>query len=179
MAFSSMEEIYYIVSFSLTIIGMLAGIAYWLGRKFAEIDMHFAEINRTLAEMRRDFSRAIDGMKSAVVSANSLILDFMAMKKLLEEGEAGIIKSEIRRVVSIVGLNPLTKEELEFLKKVVEKNVNDITIEEAERIAEIGKRWWYEEGKEEAYKIFLGGLVIRGYLISKMLREGKNPWGEK
>ncbi|MGC8933516.1 MAG: hypothetical protein ACP5LQ_09570, partial [Candidatus Methanodesulfokora sp.] len=98
---------------------------------------------------------------------------------LLEEGEAGIIKSEIRRVVSIVGLNPLTKEELEFLKKVVEKNVNDITIEEAERIAEIGKRWWYEEGREEAYKIFLGGLVIRGYLISKMLREGKNPWSEK
>jgi hypothetical protein len=35
----------------------------------------------------------------------------------------------------------------------VAKDVNEITIEEAERIAEIGKRWC-----EEAYKIFLGGL---------------------
>ncbi|MGC9020396.1 MAG: hypothetical protein ACP5KE_04240 [Candidatus Methanodesulfokora sp.] len=82
------EVIYYVVSFSLTIIGMLAGIAYWLGRKFAEID-------RTLAEMRRDFSRAIDGMKSAVVSANSLILDFMAMKKLLEDKDTAVIPSTI------------------------------------------------------------------------------------
>jgi hypothetical protein len=40
----------------------------------------------------------------------------------------------------------------------VAKDVNEITIEEAERIAEIGKRWWYEDGCEEAYKIFLGGL---------------------
>ncbi|MCC6005533.1 MAG: hypothetical protein LM590_14440 [Thermofilum sp.] len=98
------------------------------------------------------------------------------MKKLIEEGEANLIKSEITRVISMVKLNPLRKEELEFLRKVVAKDVNEITMEEAERIAEIGKRWWYEDGCEEAYKIFLGGLVIRGYLISKMLKEGRKPW---
>ena len=201
------EVIYYVVSFSLTIIGMLAGIAYWLGRKFAKIDMRFAEIDRTIAEMRRelersigevrrdfersigevrgelersisgireDFSRAIDGIKSAVVSANFLILDFMALKKLIERDEADFIKSEVERVTLMVRLNPLKKEERDFILSVVKKDLDDITVEEAERIAEIGKRWWYEDGCEEAYKIFLGGLVIRGYLISRK-REGKKP----
>jgi len=163
------EVVYYVISFSLTIIGMLVSMAYWLGRKFAKID-------EQLREMRKDFSRAFDGLKSAVISANFLILDLLAVKKLIEEGEANIVKSEIARVISIAKLNPLRKEEHEFLRKVVAKDVNEITIEEAERIAEIGKRWWYEDGCEEAYKIFLGGLVIRGYLISKMLKEGKKPW---
>jgi hypothetical protein len=50
--------------------------------------------------MRRDFSRAFDGLKSAVISANLLILDLLAVKKLIEEGEANIVKSEIVRVIS-------------------------------------------------------------------------------
>jgi len=88
------------------------------------------------------------------------------------------VKAEMERTVSMVRLNPITKEELEFLKKVVAKDVNEITLEEAERIIEIGKRWWFEDGSEAAYKVFLGGLVIRGYIISKAVREGRKPWLE-
>ena len=163
------EATSYVIGFSLTIIGMIASTAYWLGRRFTKME-------EQLKEVRKELPRAVDGFRSAVVSANSLILDPLALKKLIEEGEANLIKSEITRVISMVKLNPLRKEELEFLRKVVAKDVNEITMEEAERIAEIGKRWWYEDGCEEAYKVFLGGLVIRGYLISKMLKEGRKPW---
>jgi len=86
------EVVYYVISFPLTIIGILVSMAYWLGRKFAKID-------EQLREMRKDLSRAFDGLKSAVISANFLILDLLAVKNLLKRG-ANIVKSEIARVIS-------------------------------------------------------------------------------
>ena len=207
-----MEELlYYVVGFSLTIIGMIASVAYWLGRRFALIDRKFeslrnefreelrevrteldgklgglkAELGGRLdalqgevRELRGQFARAFEGLRTAVSSSHALILDFLALKGLLDEKEAGFAKAEIDRVISMVQLNPITREELEFLKRVVAKDVNEITLEEAERIAEIGKRWWFEDGSEVAYKVYLGGLVIRGYIISKAVREGRKPWLE-
>jgi hypothetical protein len=172
------ELLYYVVGFSLTIIGMIASVAYWLGRRFALIERKFDALRAEFEDMREDFARAFEGLKSAVSSSHALTLDFLALKGLLDEKEAGFVKAEIERTVSMVRLNPITKEELEFLKKVVAKDVNEITLEEAERIIEIGKRWWFEDGSEAAYKVFLGGLVIRGYIISKAVREGRKPWLE-
>ena len=213
-----MEELlYYVVGFSLAIIGMIASVAHWLGRRFASIDRKFdslrnefreelrevrmefdgklgslkAELDgvkaelggrldslqREVQELRGAFARAFEGLKTAV-SSHALILDFLALKGLLEEREARFVKAEIDRVISMVQLNPITREELEFLKKVVAKDVNEITLEEAEKIAEIGKRWWFEDGSEAAYMVYLGGLVIRGYIISKAVREGRKPWLE-
>jgi len=205
------ELLYYVVGFSLTIIGMIASVAYWLGRRFALIDRKFeslrnefreelrevrtefdgklgslkAELGGRLdalqgevRELRGQFARAFEGLKTAVSSSHALILDFLALKGLLDEKEAGFVKAEIDRVISMVQLNPITREELEFLKRVVAKDVNEITLEEAERMVEIGKRWWFEDGSEAAYKVYLGGLVIRGYIISKAVREGRKPWLE-
>jgi hypothetical protein len=172
------ELLYYVVGFSLTIIGMIASAAYWLGRKLALIERKFDALRAEFEDMREDFARAFEGLKSAVSSSHALTLDFLALKGLLDEKEAGFVKAEIERTVSMVKLNPITREELEFLKKVVAKDVNEITLEEAERIIEIGKRWWFEDGSEAAYKVFLGGLVIRGYIISKAVREGRKPWLE-
>ena len=205
------ELLYYVIGFSLTIIGMIAGVAYWLGRRFALIDRKFeslrnefreelrevrmefdsklgslkAELGGRLdalqgevRELRGQFARAFEGLRTAVSSSHALILDFLALKGLLEEREARFVKAEIDRVISMVQLNPITREELEFLKRVVAKDVNEITLEEAERMVEIGKRWWFEDGSEVAYKVYLGGLVIRGYIISKAVREGRKPWLE-
>jgi len=47
--------------------------------------------------------------------------------------------SQIRRISAVVS-NPLTKEEIEFLRRVSSKSVDELTLEEAERISEIGKR---------------------------------------
>jgi DNA-directed RNA polymerase subunit F len=173
-----MDPIYYVISISLTIIGMLAGVTYWLGRKFSRIDHRFEKIEGEISRLRGDISRAFDGMKPAIVTINSLMLDFLSLKGLIRDDEARMIGSEMQRVFSIVKLNPLAKEDLEYLRKIFSKDVDEITIEEAEKVAEIGKKWWYEDGSEIAYKTFLAGLVIRGYHISKMVKEGKKPWLE-
>lgn len=93
----------------------------------------------------------------------------------MTEREVRFLTREVSRILSMVRVNPLTREELEFLKSVVEKvlsgRLDEVTMEEAERFAEIGKRWWLEEGREEAYKIFLTGLYIKAYLLSREVVE--------
>ncbi len=202
-----------------SLIAILCGGFYWLGRKFAKIDIKFSEIDRRFNEidkrfevlesksaslenkitslenrinslekridsledrissLDRKFTEAIDALKNAILAINSLNLDFLSIKGVIEDREARFLIKEATKYLSLIKTNPLTEEEIEFLRKVLVekglKDVNLITLEEAERIIEIGKRWWKEEGKEEAYKLFLTGLVIRGYIISKKVKAGE------
>jgi hypothetical protein len=158
--------------------GVRAGLKAEIDSVKAELGGRLDALQEEVRELRGQFARAFEGLRTAVSSSHALILDFLALKGLLDEREARFVKAEIDRMISMVQLNPITREELEFLKRVVAKDVNEITLEEAERVAEIGKRWWFEEGSEIAYKVYLAGLVIRGYLISKAVREGRKPWLE-
>jgi len=39
------EDVYYVISFSLTIIGMLGVALYWLGGKFKKLEKRFEQID--------------------------------------------------------------------------------------------------------------------------------------
>ncbi|RLE98821.1 MAG: hypothetical protein DRJ63_07075, partial [Thermoprotei archaeon] len=151
--------IYYIVGTSLTIIALIGGSIFWLGRKlgkiddrfdriderfnridkkFEEIDRRFDEIDERFNSIDRRFEEKLRGIRSANVAMNSLIVEFLGMKGVISGEEAGFL-SQIRRISAVVS-NPLTKEEIEFLRRVSSKSVDELTLEEAERISEIGKR---------------------------------------
>ncbi|MEM3994805.1 MAG: hypothetical protein QXW40_05395 [Thermofilum sp.] len=60
--------------------------------------------------------------------------------------------------------NPISKEEAEFIKAVFAKGyIDKIAVEELEKVAKILKRWWYEEGSELAYKMFIYVWMLRAY----------------
>ena len=106
-----MEELlYYVVGFSLTVIGMIASVAYWLGRKLAMIERKFDALRAEFEDMRRDFARAFEGLKSTVSSSHALTLDFLALKGLLDEEEAGFVKAEMERArYGVIGLYAIAK----------------------------------------------------------------------
>lgn len=162
-----------IVGIVLTTIGSVASLAYWLGRKFSQV-------NERLERVEEKLERSVDALKNAVLSINSLILEFMSLKGLIEDKEVHFLASEVSRILGFVKVNPLKREEIEFLRKVlyekivVRKQLNQVTLEEAEKVVEIGKRWWLEDGGEEAYKLFLAGLVLKGYIISRRVKKGKS-----
>ncbi len=139
----------------------LASIAYWLGRKFEAIDKRFERLELGLR-------LAVDGLKNAVVSINTMLVEFLGLKGLITPQEVSFLSAEARRLASSVTyVNPLKKEDVEFLKEVFSKDPEAITIEEAERVAEIGKKWWLEEGEERAYRLFLIGTFIKAYHLPK------------
>jgi len=70
--------------------------------------------------------------------------------------------------------NPITKEELEFIRKVFSKPEEEITIEELDKALEILKRWFYETGKEEAYKMYIYAYMFRASLYYERLRKERS-----
>ena len=80
---------------------------------------------------------------------------------------------EASRLALAIRPNPITEEEVEFLRRVFSKPVGEMTVEELEKAAEIAKRWWYREGREEAYKLFLIAWTIRTYKLIQEPREKK------
>ncbi len=163
------DVVVYIIGFSLTIIGMLGGALYWLGKRFATIDKRFEDIDRRFEDMERKLVLFADSLRSSVVAINSLLVEYLGLKGVLTQQETAFLSREASRLLSMVKVNPITAEELEFLKSVFSKPVEEMTVEELERAAEIAKQWWYREGKEEAYKLFLIAWTIRAY---KLFQEG-------
>jgi len=205
-----MDVVYYVVGFSITIISIIGGSMFWLGRKLAKIDEKFkwvderlqrlekgyeelkntftefrrwtekkftevekglAEVRGRLVEFEERFDSFADSVRGSVVSMNSLVVEFLGLKGLLSREEVGFLSREASRLALAIRPNPITEEEVEFLRRVFSKPVEEMTVEELEKAAEIAKRWWYREGKEEAYKLFLIAWIIRTYKVFQEPRE--------
>jgi len=172
-----------------TIVAQIAVIAYWLGRKFARIEERFKEIDRRFSDvdkrfkeidkrfedleqsLRNEIRRAFTAVLTASMAMNSLIVDFLALKGLVTEKERDFLRSQLTSIVSSTVINPLTKEEIEFLRKVFSKPESEITIEELDKVLEIAKRWFFETGEEKAYRLWLYTYMYRASLKYERLRE--------
>ncbi len=73
--------------------------------------------------------------------------------------------NEVDRVVGMVRTNPISKEELEFIKSVFSKDPDQMSVEELERVIEIAKRWWWEDNSEIAFKVFQVASIVRAYKL--------------
>jgi len=139
----------------------------YVDKKFAEIDRRLEDLDRRIAETRR----AISSVLTASMSMSTLIVDFLALKGLVTEDERKFLRGQIELLASEVSINPLTKEEAEFLKKVFSKSEDQITIEELDKVLEIAKRWFFETGEEKAYKLWLYTYMYRAALLYERLRK--------
>ena len=147
----------------------LAGVE----NKVVEVERGLVEVRSRLVEFEERFDSFADAVRSSVVSMNSLVVEFLGLKGLLSREEVGFLSREASRLALAIRPNPITEEEVEFLRRVFSKPVEEMTVEELERAAEIAKRWWYREGKEEAYRLFLIAWTIRTYKVFQEPREKK------
>ena len=106
-----------------------------------------------------------DGLKSAVVNINTLLIEYMGLKGLFTQDEVRVLSNEVSRVISMVRANPISKEELDFIKSVFSKDPEQMSIEELERVIEIAKRWWWQDNSEIAFKVFQVANIIRAYKL--------------
>ncbi len=196
-----------VLGLAVTIVVQIAGLAYWLGRKFAvieerfgevdrrlgEVDKRFEEVNRRLEGLERRFGkvderfegleqslrdevrRALSVVASTATAMNGLIVDFLALKGLVTREERDFLRRQLESMASRMALNPITREELEFIRKVFSKPEEEITIEELDKVLEILKRWFLESGREEAYKMYLYAYMFRASLYYERLRKERGP----
>jgi len=80
---------------------------------------------------------------------------------------------------SEVSINPLTKEEAEFLKKVFSKPEDKITVEELDKVLEIAKKWFFEAGEEKVYRLWRYTCMYRAAYSTRGLGEREKKQAQK
>ncbi len=210
----------------LTVVTSIGTLAYWLGRKFTEIDSRFKliderfktiderfrsiderfkQINKRFEEIDRRFERIEERFREidrrfdefkkyvdtkfedlrnyidvrtekmlktiarATTHTHEVVIEYLGLKGLLEEKEVTYLRHRIREVLEAytTTTNPLTKEELEFLKKLFSKDINEMTIEELDKAYEIGIRLFSKDMDDRGYLIAIAAITIKTYLKFK------------
>jgi hypothetical protein len=140
-----MVELETVLSILIPTLASIASLAYWLGRKFEAIDRRFEAIDRRFEEVDRRFEGvdkrfdelekrivvSFEAFKNAALAMNTMLVKFMGLKGLFTPQESRFLTSEMNRMMSAFKsqLNPLTKEEYEFVVRVLSKeDPNKITI---------------------------------------------------
>jgi hypothetical protein len=140
-----MVELETVLSILIPTLASIASLAYWLGRKFEAIDRRFEAIDRRFEEVDRRFEGvderfdelerrivfSFEAFKNAVLAMNTMLVEFMGLKGLFTPQESRFLTSEMNGMMSAFKpqLNPLTKEEYEFVVRVLSKEDPDkITI---------------------------------------------------
>ncbi|MCU7787642.1 hypothetical protein ODS41_06895 [Pyrobaculum sp. 3827-6] len=166
-----MDVVYYVVGFSLTIIGMVSGALYWLGAKFKEIEnrlrdvdsrferleremrLGFEDVSKRDADLKGYIDRRIDRLLQGFASYQEFFVEFLAAEGVTDKRSADLARGELWRVVKLAGANPLTREEVERLKALIEKE--ELTYDEAVWLRDVARRLILEYGTPETWKLHI------------------------
>jgi len=171
------------------VVTSIASLAYWLGRKFARIDMRLKQLegefgarlqrleerfDMRLKQLEREFGARlqqlegrVDSLAGFTRSTYALLVDFMTMKGLFAEEERAFLIREVERLSASLPLrqNPLTREEvkliLEAVREVKEKDPREVDVEKLDRALEIAWSWFEREGRYEAARLWMVLYALR------------------
>jgi chromosome segregation ATPase len=149
-----------------------------LESRMNNLENRMSSLEGRIVRLEERFSRFTDLVGGALISINSLMIEYLGAKNVLTKDEVEVLVHEINRWASTIKVNPISKEEVEYIKSVTSKKLDEITLEEIDKVVEIAKRWWYEGGGEVAYRIFLYAYIVRTYkYFEKIRREREGDKG--
>ncbi len=177
------------ITIIVSIIVSVAVLAYWLGRKFERIEGRFEQIDERFKRIEERFEgrfkqiegrfagieRTLRSLALASAEVQRMVLDFLSLKGLLERSESEYLMKRAEglfRVYVTPLIDPLSEEELKFVREFLSRDVDLVTIEEAERAYELGKRI-FVEGDERGFILAMAAAYARGYLVSREVRKRK------
>ncbi len=118
-----------------------------IDKRFMEIDRRFEAIEKRLDGIEneiRSLRTAILRIVEVVRSSQKFMIDSLSYEDVLRKEVTNVLKHEISRIFRVISMyiNPLTKEEIERSKQLIEKE--ELALEEAEELYEIANRFVYE-----------------------------------
>lgn len=146
-------------------VGELRGRMVGVENRLAQLEERESGVEEELSSLREDFTEfkatvaarfdrleeRMERMGRAVRSANELFIDLLGYEGVLRAEAVTFAKSELARVLELAE-NPLTKEEKERLKQLLEKD--DLTLEEAQELYKIADKLVEEHGDRiEVWKL--------------------------
>ena len=163
-----------------TIIISFTSLAYWLGKKFTQIDARFTQIDERIKSLEerinntaKSLEEGINSIAKATKSQLEFFTEFLGFRKILETRDIAFVKSELSRLSTIQTkpINPLTKEEAQRMKELIEKE--KLTLQEADELREIARKLVDEYGHKisETWKLLMYASIMRGIALSEQKQQ--------
>jgi hypothetical protein len=157
-----------------TVIISSVSLAYWLGKKFSEIDNRFKLIDVRFERLER----RLDAFGECAKGLYLTLVDFMTLKKLFTDDERRYLLGEVERLSTFYEVtsraNPLKPEEIKFIKEVVrevkEKPVEELDLWKFEKIVEIAERLTKEEPSRHAFEFWMKAYMLYAVTRAEKLR---------
>ncbi|WP_193322630.1 hypothetical protein [Pyrobaculum calidifontis] len=143
-------------------------------RRFQGVEKRIEELGE---ELRGEIRRSSESVLSAAVAMNTFVVDFVALKGLFTEGERDFAKAQLRAIAGVAAPNPVSREELEFIKAVFSKPDEEISFEELDKALDILWRWFLETYKVEVFRAYLYAYMIKASLYFERLKKKKEGGG--
>lgn len=192
----------------LSAIGGLGGfatvisLAYWLGRKFEEINGEFksvrseaekrsgelrGEMDKRISELREEMSERFSVMEERLERLSSRIerlgfaftgyqeffVEFLVSEGVISRDKGGLVKEEVKKLVSMALINPLKREEWIRIRDLVDRD--DLTLEEALELRDLARKAIKEYGdKPEVYKLHIYSCIMVGLARRKSMEVKTN-----
>jgi hypothetical protein len=156
-----------------TIIISFASLAYWLGKKFTQIDERIKSLEERINNTAKSLEEGINSIAKAIKSQLEFFTEFLGFRKILETRDIAFVKSELSRLSTIQTkpINPLTKEEAQRMKELIEKE--KLTLQEADELREIARKLVDEYGHKisETWKLLMYASIMRGIALSEQKQQ--------
>jgi polyhydroxyalkanoate synthesis regulator phasin len=143
-----------------------------------------SDLTRSVGDLGERITRVEDGIErlgeglgkltNVIGNVGEVIVDYLGLKGVLNQGEVNYLRSEIRRLASTT-TNPFTETERRRLLELVDKD--DLTLEEAEELHNLARKFYreYIEKTPDAYKVLLYAAAKHGEVLRKHGTSGKQP----
>ncbi|MGC9149145.1 MAG: hypothetical protein ACP5GI_06875 [Sulfolobales archaeon] len=182
----------------ITIVSSFSALAYWLGRKFSEIDSRFMVIDERFNQVDKRFesletrfneinkrldvlANQIDRLESAFLQFSEILVSTLETKNILSTTEALALRGVVKSLLPSPKSKYYTKEVYERLLQLLDKDPNEYTmadIEEMERIADLIEKEGYESNrrdlKQYAWKLRYYAMIAKVVFIYPKLRKAQS-----
>ena len=160
-----------------------------IDERFRGVDERFKGIEQRLDELRRYVDERFNELRSyigrvelrvtrlaeAYSSYQEFFVEYLTAEGLIKREKADLLRNEARRMMRLAALaNPLTKEEWERLKELLDKDPDKVTLEEALELRELARKVVREYGEyPEAWKLHIYASILVGAAIRRKAEESE------
>lgn len=147
--------------------------------RFESIYTKFDELKKYIDDKTDELRRYVDSRFNRLAQSFQVFLEFfveyLSSEGVIPQKSKSLIITEARNLLKLSMTNPLTKEEWEKLKRYLEKEVEEFTLEEAYDFLEIARKAAWEYGdRPEAWKLHLYAAAVVGWTIRRLYGEEKD-----
>ena len=154
---------------------------YTLDKKIESLDRKIESIKADLERKIEVLGREIKDVKDAFYSYENTLIDFLAVKGVVAESQAVLLRGALRSLVPLAKSKYYTEEVRKRLIELLDKEIGDYTwsdIDELEKIAEAIRKEAWETGREDLRKYYpllmMYTAMLRGILRRREIEKRRS-----